>query len=411
MHDPIKNVPPTSVPKSEGGDLVAPAIPVLVPHEPPVKPDLSDPWYRPAKHYIRRQQWNGSILRLLNKLSDPPEGEERILRYVGLPGQHHLDLLGMRGICRAKSIRVNYLGFRVGAGAPPTTTPVDQLIALSNVQFHTPDSIVVPDNIENIGSQNTPAHRTFNERGPFDVINLDVCGGVLHGEPISLLSAIKAILLSQNPRREPWLLFLTTFAKHETIKPQVLATFFKTVTDNCTEVAEFHNQLNAASSRCGVDLFHSLSDPTQLPSPNFLRLFTLAFGKWLLVNLSKNSPRAVVTLQSAYQFRNTGRPEPEMLSLAYLVTPVLAGASDPTNLATTSAAQGQYGDDYADFAVRLIAPSLDEMRDLDEVWDDEPGLMKVIIQECEALLQMIGVDESGIFEWRSHHGIAASEHE
>lgn len=407
MSDPIKSVP-ASVPKSEGGDLVAPAIPVLIPPEPQVKPDLSEPWYRPAKHFIRREQWNRSILRLLNKLGDPPAGEERILRYVGLPGQHHLDLLGMRGICNAKSMRVNYLGFRVGPGAPPTATPVDQLIALSNSQFHTPDSIVVPDNVENIGSVNTPAHRTFNQRGPFDVINLDVCGGVLHGEPISLLSAIKAILLSQNPRREPWLLFLTTLAKHDTVKPEVLTAFFKTIQDNCNAVADFQTQLTAACVRCGVDLAPSLQDPTQLASTNFLRLFTLAFGKWLLVNLAQNSPRAVVTLQSAYQFRNTDRPDPEMLSLAYLVTPIIAGASDPTNLATTSAAQGKDNDGYAEFAIKLVAPSLDEIRDLDEVWHAEPELMKVIILECETLLQVIGVDEAGIIEWRAHHKIAAS---
>jgi hypothetical protein len=299
MPTPTKKEANPAIPKEEGGSLVEPAIPEIIAPTPPAKIDLSDPWYRPAKHYIRREQWNKGILNLLNKLPEPAEGEVRVLRYVGLPGQHHLDLLGMRGICNAKSIRVNYLGFRIGEGAPKQTTPVDQLIALSNVKFHTPDSVVVPDSVESIGLKNTPAYRTFRDRGPFDVINLDVCGGVLHGEPASLLSAIKAILLLQNPRVEPWLLFLTTMAKHEFIKPDVLDGFFKTIKDNCDSVAEFKEHLTKACGKCGVDLNPSLEDPKTLSAAGFLRLFTLAFGKWLLVNLDKNSPRAVVTLQRA----------------------------------------------------------------------------------------------------------------
>ena len=59
-----------------------------------------------------------------------------------------------------------------------------------------------------------------------------------------------------------------------------------------------------------------------------------------LVNLDENSPRAVVALQSAYLFRNTDRTQPEMLSRAYLVRPVVAGRSDPTNVAGSSAAKG-----------------------------------------------------------------------
>lgn len=407
MPTPINKQATLGLPKEEGGGLVEPAIPDIISPEPPAKIDLSDPWYRPAKHYIRREQWNRGILSLLNKLPAPAKGETRVLRYVGLPGQHHLDLLGMRGICNAKSLRVNYLGFRIGEGAPKQTTPVDQLIALSNVKFHTPDSIVVPDSVESIGSKNTPAYQTFRDRGPFDVINLDVCGGVLHGEPASLLNAIKAILLLQNPRTEPWLLFLTTMAKHEFIKTDVLTAFFKTIKDNCDSVDKFKDHLTAACGKCGIDLGLSLDDPKILTAPGFLRLFTLAFGKWLLVNLAKNSPRAVVTLQSAYLFRNTDWTTPEMLSLSYQVKPIIAGGGDPTNLTASSAAKGTGDSDYAEYAVKLVVPSFEEMHDLDEVWDDKPELMQAIIDECEGLLRLIGVDDAGIAEWRKYHRVKA----
>ncbi|MFN0050846.1 MAG: PP_RS20740 family protein [Planctomycetales bacterium] len=398
-------VPP--IPKEAAGGLVDQAIPGIVPTAPRAKIDLSDPWYRPAKHYIRREQWNRSILSLLNKLPELTDGEIRVLRYVGLPGQHHLDLLGMHGICNAKSIRVNYLGFRIGDGAPTQTTPLDQLLVLSNVKFHTPDSIVVHDSVENIGSTNTPAHLTFRDRGPFDVINLDVCGGILHGSCASLLNSIKAILLLQNSRTEPWLLFLTTMAKYEFIGAEVLSDFFKTIKDNCDSFARFKNHLTTACEKFCFDLDPSLDNPRSLGAPAFLRLFTLAFGKWLLVNLAKNSPRAVATLQSAYQFRNTGRTSPEMLSLSYLVKPVTAGGSDPTKLTRSSAALGTGDSDDEDYAVKLVAPSVEEMRDLDEVWDDNPELMQAIIDECEELLRMIGADDAGIQEWRKSHGIKA----
>jgi hypothetical protein len=96
-----------------------------------------------------------------------------------------------------------------------------------------------------------------------------------------------------------------------------------------------------------------------------------------------------------------------MLSLSYLVKPVVAGGSDPTNLAASSAAKGSGDTDYADYAVKLVAPSVEAMRDLDEVWDDDPKLMQAIVDECEGLLRMIGVDDASIEEWRTRHGIKA----
>jgi hypothetical protein len=400
-----KRAQPAPLPKSEADDIVAPAIPTLIPPAPQVKPDLSEPWYRPAKHYIRRQQWHASILQLLNRLPQATTEEDRVLHYVGLPGQHHLDLLGMRGICRAKSLRVRYLGFRTGNGAPPEPTLVDQLIALSSTRYHTPDSIVVPDSIENIGQTNTQAYLTFQERGPFDVINLDVNGGVLHGDPVSLLNAIKAIMLLQNPRPDPWLFFLTTIVQPEVIQPDVMTSFFKTISDNCDQFSQFKENLAAACGRNSFDLEAALANPASLSAPALLRFFTLAFGKWMLVNLTENNPRAIATLQSAYLFRNTNRERPEMLSLAYFATPILQGGGDPTGL-TSSAAKGTSDVEYAQHALKLVAPSLDGMKDLDEVWDNDATVKNAVVAECEGLLQMIGVDEQGLRDWRIRYNLA-----
>ena len=99
-----------------------------------------------------------------------------------------------------------------------------------------------------------------------------------------------------------------------------------------------------------------------------------------------------------------------MLSLSYLVKPIIAGGGDPTHLAVSSAARGTGDDDYEEFAVKLVAPSVEEMQDLDKVWNEDPILMQAIIDECEGLLRMIGVDDTGIQEWRMNHHILDKVH-
>ena len=309
----------------------------------------------------------------------------------------------MRGICISKGLRIEYFGFRIGPGAPNAVTPLDQLIALSSTRFHTTNSIVVPDSIENIGSENTPAYINFRERGPFDVINLDVCGGVLHGKATSLLNAIKAMLQLQNPRQEPWLLFVTTLAKPDTIAKEVMQKFFDALAKNCAEIANFKEILGVTCEKCGLDMEASLGKPDSLLSPGFIRFFTLAFGKWLLGNQNGNSPRSVAHLKSAFGFRNTGRRDPEMISLAYLVTPIIAAGPDPTSLTGRGAAAASGGNGYEEHALNLITPSLEGMKDLDEVWVGDETLMNAVIAECEGLLRHIGVNDAGLRDWREHH--------
>ncbi len=114
------------------------------------------------------------------------------------------------------------------------------------------------------------------------------------------------------------------------------------------------------AAKCGLSA-RSLDKSRQLARDGFLRFFTLAFGKWLLANLAMNSPRSAVTLQSVYSFRNTDRPEPEMLSLAYVISPIIGGGADPTQL-TNPGVPLPSREEYAVSAVRLnlIVPGWDQ---------------------------------------------------
>jgi len=338
----------------------------------------------------REQAWDGSTVRFCSTL-----------RYVGLPGQHYFDVLSMGAICVPKKLRLDYLGFRTGGGPDAPAVRLAELTILSNSRYFTANSVTYPDNIENIGKPNTVAARNFDQRGPFDIINLDVCGGILHGNTTPLLSAIKHVLTSQALRQQPWLLFVTTTAKASEIAADVITRFFSTVTSNCESVAMFKAELASAAERCGLPLDISLSHPAALEQSAFLRFFTLAFGKWLLGNLGFNRPPAALSLHSVYCFRNTGRVDPEVLSLAYLISPVIGGGKDPSGLTAQAAARQRY--ENMDSAIELVASSIDRIQDLDEIWDKDPALKTKIVAECERLLRLIGVDDESLMEWRRHN--------
>jgi hypothetical protein len=388
----------------EGGDeIIGGAIPVTPPKPSAIKPDLTAPWHRPAKQYLRREQWNAGLLQLLNRLPKPEGEQESVIRYVGLPGQYHLDVLSMGGICNSKRIRLDYLGFRTGGGPNANAVYLEELSILSRSKYFTKRSVTYPDSVENIGRKNTVATIKFDERGPFDIINLDVCGGILHGDATPLLNTIKYVLTSQTVRQHPWLLYITTAAKCADIVEGVINKFFSAVGSNFESLDRFKEMLASTAAKYGLSVEDSLAKPNELDQGAFLRFFTLAFGKWLLGNLDTNMPPSSISVHSVFCFRNTGRDDPEMLSLAYIIIPIIGGGVDPTGL--TGEESGTTNTGYVEAATALVGASIDGLLDLDEVWDKDPELKERIVEECERLFKLIGADEEWLADWRRHHGL------
>lgn len=386
-----------------GDEIIGDSIPGVPEKQRVIRPDLSEPWYRPAKQFLRRQQWNACILHLLNRLGNPSGPKAPPLKYVGLPGQHYFDVLSVGGICVTKDVRLDYLGFRTGLGPDAQAVRLAELSILSKSTYFTQNSMTYPDSIENIGRPDTVASTTFNDRGPFDIINLDVCGGILHDNTTPLLNAIRYVLTSQAAREQPWLLFVTTAAICSHIADEVVQKFFSSITSNCERVASFQEELASAAGRHGLTVEQLTEDPAALDQMGFVRFFSLAFGKWLLASLGSSTPPASLSLHSVYCFRNTDRPEPEMLSFAYAITPLDVGGVDPSGL--TGPATPHDRPEYVECAISLIANSIDGMKDLDKVWDDEPGLKAAAVSECERLFGIIGVDAEGIREWKARHAL------
>ena len=74
--------------------------------------------------------------------------------------------------------------------------------------------------LEQITLVTSVAYRRAQERAPFDVINLDLCGSVAQQPSMTergAMQAIKNILDLQQKRAEPWLFFLTTRVDSEVI--------------------------------------------------------------------------------------------------------------------------------------------------------------------------------------------------
>lgn len=364
--------------------------------------NLTEPWYRPAKQFIRRYQWNSDILHLLNQLtgaSSVNESQKQVLKYVGLPGKHYLDLLSMGAFCHSKHVLIEYIGFRTGPSNQEES--LSDLPYLSNQTHYTRNSITLPDNIEVLAEADSPALRAFKERGPYDVVNLDVCGGVLHGPSQRLLRTLTTILDVQCQRKEPWLLFLTTTAKASDIGEEILAKFLGVISSNCRDHQDFLDALDAAAKRCGiVDWQHHIKQPGSAPQDCFVCLFSLALGKWLLKNLHQASPIAVPNPRSAYRFRNTDRDRPEMLSLSYLVNPVLGVRSDPTGVLNIGNEERNY---YAECAVEIITSSMDGMLDLDEEWERLEERKQSVVKDCLTMFASLGVAAHDLKSWLSRH--------
>jgi hypothetical protein len=66
-----------------------------------------EPWHKPRKHWIRKEQWGKLVGDLLGELML----DGRPFRYLTLPGRYLLDVRHLHDICAQKQVQLRFLGF------------------------------------------------------------------------------------------------------------------------------------------------------------------------------------------------------------------------------------------------------------------------------------------------------------
>jgi hypothetical protein len=136
----------------EQGDDLAEDIVGVEAYEAPRPPQTEfQPWHRPRKQFVRKEQWAVQLEALLDARGSKPE----VLRYLGLPGIDLLDLRHVHDVvCRPRSIQLAFLGFNsaISSNSDQQTEiniSLDEVLRLPNVATQ---SKIIPDDIRRLSN-------------------------------------------------------------------------------------------------------------------------------------------------------------------------------------------------------------------------------------------------------------------
>ncbi|MDY0354859.1 MAG: hypothetical protein RBR19_03195 [Sedimentisphaerales bacterium] len=261
------------------------------------------------------------------------------------------------------------------------------------------NSDVHVDNFNAIADRKSIAYKFAVEKGPYDIVNLDLCTSFsgTQDEDSCYKAAWNLFEFQLNERTEPWVFLLTTRADYKKVNPHDLPRYWQLVSDNAQKSTDFHEGLSSAYVDVSCDIIENpVAHLAKLRSPKFERLFGLCVGKWLL-SLITTSRRWTMRLSDSYWYRTKSSSHPNMLSLAFLFESCPVELTDPAGLASVRPTPVQAYDEVSqatDLLKKLI-----ELTDLDVHLRDDPAAFEDAIAKSEALLGSAGYPVNTYRDW------------
>lgn len=297
------------------------------------------PWHKPRKHWIRINQWNESISRLISTLN--LNKNTRPLDYLSLPGPDLLDVRSIQPICATVNVNLRFLGLNY-IGPNEKEVELEQALSISEVHAMShidANSTVEMDKFEHIGVKNSVAHSRIIKNGKsFDVVNIDLCGSFAETAPgkrdPSYYTALFELLRHQAVRRtDDWLFFLTTRNNKDRVHGDTIARFVEGINsvlkeDFALKDALIHKKIFLESA-----FVDGLIDFQNLDSRSFANSFLLGVGNWIVHTLLDHNPKWKVSTLPVYGYHVANQTsECDMMSLGFYCSRVPEPAVDSQGL-------------------------------------------------------------------------------
>ena len=369
----------------------------------PLKKDFKG-WHKPRKQWVRREQWCKETRSLLEKL----RLDGRPLRYLSLPGEDMLDIRVLAALCTELNQNLKCLGFDESIGKRSDRAEVN--ISRNEISnCIEPTSVIRADNISVLKSTTSQGFKYVKELGPFDVINLDLCGSLSCVDCPDNHQALKNLCEFQvNESREPWLLFLTTRAESQQVNLEHLPRYLEILkknTDNLPCFGDRFTQLTGFDMRSYRETDDNQKLIDVIDGAGFVRLFAAGIGKWLLQLVLKSKISWEVNMLDSCWYRvednQTSDSFPNMLSLAFLFSPTGIALIDSSGLASSNPAQET---DEGSLAMGILEKT-ENLTDLDVKVDLDGVLHDELVRESADLMKAARYERDPYVEWANRKRI------
>lgn len=381
------------------------------------------PWHRVKKEFIRQNQWNTLMIRMIkrywqqqlqceesgwtldaddtdNKLSLPAEiSLTNPLRCLVIPGDDILDIRALwRDIYKLKCY-IKYLGFNGGEGSDQKGTRIHIANnAVTSLTRMAKDSCVLPDRFEAITSRDSQAFHYLKRYGPYHMVNLDLCGSMFPNTVTNhtdYYDALLQLLTYQfEHQKSEWLLFITTMVEPETVDIIGLQNLSGPTRENLKNYPKFVEQTKQFLPEKLFDDKGALNLST-MDKNQVVKFFGVALGKYLLSLCRK--PLWTIAMRRSYSYIINKHKGAVMLSLAFAFKPNISPPVDETGMTKLSLPTKKYPTE--DECAIKIAESVSVIRDVDDLLKSDPK-MKDALQNAQAdLLESAGYDRAAFMKW------------
>jgi hypothetical protein len=385
-------------------------------------------WHKVRKQFIREEQWNKLISRMVYRLRQPLQDEasnwtldqdeiadgdapseipdailiERPLRCLVLPGDDLLDLRALWSDIRRHQCWIRYLGFNEAQGSQNQETRVyvsnNEVTSLNRVAT---DSQVLPDRFQSIANMKSQAYHYLRQYGPFHVVNLDLCDSLFPTTAVGRTEYYNALYrlaeYQMKNQTTPWLLFITTQVEPSLVQANELEQMCGPTRTNCDTHDDFTKRLGTIVPVEAFQTQGAAIDLSKLNEEQMIRVFGVALGKWLMHLAASASPQWFVDVQPCYRYGIRENPHVEMLSLAFLFKPNFKAPIDATGLSNLSV-QPQDQPDELGWAIKLVS-AIEKMADVDDLLRSNDELRASMETASADLLASAGYDREKYLGW------------
>lgn len=284
-------------------------------------------WHRPRKQFIRERQWKRCAEFLLDRLvrNNAPSLRTSKVNYLTLPGVDYFDVEVIGDLAAERGLGLDAMGF---------LADLDRESVRARSQFRADTlvkrglildtSVTYPYRFEELATTSSQAYRSARARAPFHIINIDACGSIALPRAQHSARIIDALFnvveMQFDTMRDPWLLYLTTDVREESLSRVVMDALHRAIRRNAEESVEFREGVVEVVGAEGDDLEGALLRAEHVPA-KFVTKFSLGFSKWLIHNACAWHWDVKCRPYFYYSTRREGDNEASMPCLAFEFRP------------------------------------------------------------------------------------------
>jgi len=386
------------------------------PQHSPIAVTDFQPWHHPRKHWARLNHLCHNARRLIR---DTDFQDDFTLRYLTLPGEAMLDVQSLQIVAKGggeelldvqalggaidkPGVKLKYIGFN-NYGTNETRRN-KQAYAESIIRdedtIHL-ESKIINEQVQKIANIKSKAYADAENNGPYNIINIDLCGCLAAVPPereATYFQAIGQILeLQKRNMSKPFMMLITTKTEPHEFDPASLRGIISVYGDNFRENAEFKSQFEECLQSQADDLLGKLANGEAVPQEKLNMVFGVGLGKWLLQLMKPSAPHWDVSLEDICCY-SIGEYEPNMLSLAFRFTRVVEPVNDRAGL-FISALDGSTNTATEEQLALAMLKKVAHIVNVDTLLDTDITTRNKLISQAGKFLEKAGYSAEKYTKW------------